>query len=292
MTFEYNFVEITTANAESTLPLLRGLHPNLTKAEIDRALNHQYQLFALQKQLQLLGVVGVHIYPHLSDVKRAWIHDLAVVKGEMYSEWTSILLTQIRDRCFSQDCSEIAIHIPIDNGIYHEFLLRENNQPFAYVYEWTDCAWTLSSKQIQLMNNVQCKEIEASEDMASELALLQHFHPGLTHASLIHAMSAGYRLFGLWIDRKLCSIATLIDYPHLQHGTCTWLQDGMTLPIKRYREVSFSLFRYVLDVCLRSGRSTIFVHARIKNKRIHRFYTEAGGRHIANAYKWKKFLSP
>ena len=284
---EYNFTEMTIADAHSTLALLRELHPHLTQAEIDRAIDNQYQLFVLQNEFHVLGVAGIHVYPHLSDTSRAWIHDLITVSDQASLEYKTRLLANIRNQYLSHECPEIAIHIPIDDERENAFFLKAAGQPFASVYEWTRSAWMSCTSPTQLVSNFQCREIKTRADQVSGLALLQHFHPALSQASLAHAIANGYRVFGLWNEGQLCSIASLIHYPHLTNGTCVWLQDGMTLPTKHYQQAASSLLGYVMDQCFNAGSLTVSVHARSKNKRIHRFYQAAGGRHIANAYKWK-----
>lgn len=288
---EYNFTEMTTLEAQSSLALLRELHHDLSKVDLDRALNNQYRLLALRKQTQLVGLAGIHLYPHLSDAKRAWIHDLISVREQESSKYKTILLAHIRNQFIGNECSEIAIHVPIDNESENAFFLKLIGRPFAYVYEWKRGAWTLQAQSTQSVDNFQCKEIKTPEDRVSELTLLKHFHPMISEASLTRATDNGYRIYGLWIDRQLCSIATLIQYPHLKNRTCAWLQDGMTLPTKDYKQAASRLFGYVMDSCFNVGNLTVSVHARIKNKRIHKFYETAGGRCIANAYKWKDHSS-
>ena len=217
---EYDFAEIKPLDIHTALPLLREAHPTLNKADIHDAMERHYRLFTLQKASQLVGVVGVHVYPHLSDLRRA--DNLA----------------------FSQET-------PSEDGFH-------------------------------------CKEIALAADMTSELALLRHFHSKVSQPSLARAMEDGYRVFGVWLDDQLCSVATLIQYPHLTHGTCSWLQDGVTLPIRNYREAASALLRYVLKACFTSGSSIVSVHGRIKNRRIHELYGALGAFYTANAYKQKK----
>jgi hypothetical protein len=284
---EYHFTEITTFNDRSTLTLLRQLHPNLTQEELERALANQYQLFTLRKDSQFVAVAGIHVYPHLTDTKRAWLHDLITVSDRASSEYKLTLIAHLRDRCLNQGCFELATHVPIDDAIENQFFLQAAGQPFALVYQWTNTSWRSASEQTSPLSEFQCREIKSSEDRASALTLLKHFHPALAKPSLTCAVKNGYQLFGLWLDGQLFSIATLIQYPHLKNGMCVWLQDGMTLPTKRYKEAASSLFHTVMDTCFRAGSLTITVHARISKKRIHRFYEAGGGHRIANAYKWK-----
>jgi hypothetical protein len=283
----YDFTQVSSPNDPLILALLGELHYDLTEAEIEWALSHHYRLFTLRRESQLVGVAGIHAYPHLTDTTRAWIHDLTTVEDQEFFERKSVLIAYLRDQCLSSECPELAIHIPVDKVIENQFFLQEAGQPFAFVYEWASSSWLSVSEPTSPISDFQCRELKTSEDIALGLALLRHFHPDITHSSLTQAMREGYRVFGLWIDDQLFSIATLIHYPHLKNGRCVWLQDGMTLPTRRYKEAASSLFRYVMNSCFRSGNLTVTVHARASNKRIHRFYEEAGGQHVANAYKWK-----
>jgi hypothetical protein len=302
---EYKFTEFAGLKDNSTFALLQERHPDLSQADIEWALTHPYQIFTLWKASQLVGVAGVHVYPHLSDTKRAWIHDWGTMDNSKDNPESfglkSVLITNLRNQCLSAQCSELAIHVPVDNAIENQFFLQEAGQPFALVYQWTSSSWLqiseqqLAEQQIseQTVPNThfQCRELKTLEDVASGLPLLKHFHPMVTQATLTdaigHAIGKNYRVFGPWVNEQLCSIATLIHYPHLKNGLCVWLQDGMTLPTKQYKETASSLFSYVMNACFRSGSPTVTVHAKVSNKRIHRFYEAAGGQRIANAYKWR-----
>jgi hypothetical protein len=88
---EYHFSETTTLDDRSTLALLQQLHSNMTDAELEWALTNQYQLFTLRKDSQSIGIAGIHVYPHLTDVKRAWIHELIVVNRAAF-EYKSMLI--------------------------------------------------------------------------------------------------------------------------------------------------------------------------------------------------------
>jgi hypothetical protein len=286
---EYHFTALTALD-DSTLAFLKELHPDLSKANIEWALTQQYQIFTLRKASQLVGVAGIHIYPHLSDTNRAWIHDWVTLENQKSFELKSMLLAHLRHQCLSLQCSELATHILVDSAIENQFFLQQTGQPFAFVYQWTRSSWLRFFEQTVPNSHSQCRELTTLEDMTSGLVLLRHFHPTVTQASLTDAMEKGYRIFGLWTDEQLCSIATLINYPHLKNGRCIWLQDGMTLPTKQYKEATSSLFSYVMNSCFKSGSLTVTVHAQVRNKRIHRFYEQAGGRRIANAYKWKTNL--
>jgi GNAT superfamily N-acetyltransferase len=284
---EYDFTQVSTPNNRLILDLLRKSLDDLTEAEVEWAMSHHYQLFTLRRGSQLLGVAGVHAYPHLTDTKRAWIHDLITVKDQGVFEYKSVFIASLRNQYLSPGCPEIAIHVPVDDESENQFFLQEAGQPFAFVYEWMSSSWLSVSEQAAPIDDFQCRELKTPEDMASGLVLLRHFHPDIAQSSLTDAVKEGYRIFGLWIGDQLCSTATLIYYPHLKNGICVWLQDGMTLPTRRYKEVASSLFRYILDSCFSAGSLTVTAHARTSNKRIHRFYEETGGQHIANAYKWK-----
>ena len=137
------------------------------------------------------------------------------------------------------------------------------------------------------VNSYQFKELKIGEQLEEVLKLLQYFHPNVSQENLIHAMEKDYRIFGLWIDNKLCSIATLIFYPHLHKHRRVWLQDGLVLPVKAYREATSKLLDCVLDFCFDNGISTVNLHVRVKNKRTQKFYQEKGGKYQANVYKWK-----
>ncbi|NJL21720.1 MAG: GNAT family N-acetyltransferase [Leptolyngbyaceae cyanobacterium SM1_3_5] len=251
------------------------------------ALANRYQLFTLRKDSQLVGAAGIHVYPHLTDTKRAWVHDLIVVSDRAAFEYQSLLIAHLRDRCFRDGCAELAIHVPIDDAIENQFFQQGIGQPFAFVYEWTSASWRSVHDRTSPMREPQYREIRTSKDIASGLALLTHFHSELTEASLAHAMENGYQIFGLWIDDQISSIATLIHYPHLKNKMCVWLQDGMVLPKRTYKEAASSLFHNVMNACFQSETLTVTVHARVRNRRIHQFYEAAGGHHTANAYKWK-----
>ncbi|MBE9100942.1 GNAT family N-acetyltransferase [Vacuolonema iberomarrocanum] len=284
---EYRFTKFTASDNLSALALLEELPHGLTEANLEFALANQYQIFLLKQESQLVGLAGIHVYPHLTDTNRAWIHDLITIKNQEPFELQSMLLASLRDQCLNRQCPELAIHILINNAIANQFFLREAGQPFAFVYEWSRSSWLSSAEQVPTMNDFQCREIKTLDDMASGLVLLTHFHPTITQISLADAMARNYRLFGLWMDEQLCSIATLIAYPHLNDGMCVWLQDGMTLPTRNYKAAASRLLFYILNDCFRSGYPTVTVHTRVSSKRTHRFYEAAGGYRIANAYKWK-----
>ncbi|WP_206740333.1 GNAT family N-acetyltransferase, partial [Anaplasma marginale] len=76
-------------------------------------------------------------------------------------------------------------------------------------------------------------------------------------------------------------------YPHLNDDRRVWLQDGMVLPVKGYRENASKLLDRVLNFCFNNGISTVNLHVRVKNKRTQKFYAEKGGKYRANVYKWK-----
>ena len=284
---EYRFTQFTASDKLSTLALLKELHHGLTEANLEFALANQYQIFLLKRESQLVGLAGSYVYPHLTDTNRVWIHDLVTIKDQEPFEFQAMLLAYLRDQHLNRQCPELAIHIPINNTIANQFFLREAGYPFAFVYRWTRFSWLSSAEQAPSMSDFQCREIKTLDDIASGLVLLNHFHPKVTQTSLTHAMVRGYRVFGLWIDEQLCSIATLIAYPHLNDGMCIWLQDGMTLPTRNYKTAASSLLFYVLNDCFGAGYPTVTVHTRVSSKRTHRFYEAAGGHRIANAYKWK-----
>ena len=290
MMTEYDFVEISWQDPQAALPLLQVKHPQVTQTTLHQALTADYHLWALSQASHPVGVAGFHLYPHLSDIQRVWLHDLITVDepggDPTHLGLRSKLLERVCNRCFSRGYSEVAMHAPVGDLFQQAFLRQVVGQPFAVVYEWTPETWATSTHQ-SLTSDFRCNAINTPAEITAALPLLTHFHPTISLATLIQAMKSGYRLFGLWLDNQLCSLATLIQYPHLTQGTGVWLQDGMTLPIKRYREVASSLLHHVLNDCFAAGISTVSVHARIKNKRIHRFYDAAGGRYIADAYKWK-----
>jgi hypothetical protein len=189
---------------------------------------------------------------------------------------------------FSIRCAEIATHVAVSVSASraNEFSQQEAGQPFAFVYQWTSSSWQLFTEQHPSTDNVECREIN-TEEIVSALPLLKHFHPQLDQAILARAMGKGYQVFGLWSNHQLLSIATWIRYPHLKNGMCVWLQDGMALPTKGYKEIASSLLREVMNACFGSGSPTVTVHAKVSNRRIRRFYEAVGGQYIANAYKWR-----
>lgn len=286
--FSDDFIEITAPNQHSSLKFLRKSYLTVDELTIVRAIENQYRLFGLLRSAELIGVSGVYFYPHLTDEKRAWVHDLITVEREESLEFKSELLAHIRNFCFANGCPEIAIHVPNDDSSSNEFYARSGGRHFALVFEWTKFSWSLIRSSLQDVDgDCEFSKLKAPEKVEEALELLKHFHPNISLTTLNNAMENCYQVFGLWVGGKLRSIATLIYYPHLVDEYRVWLQDGMTLPTKGYKHAASWLLACVLNECFENGCSKVTVHAQVQNKRIHKFYEEYGGVYTANAYKWK-----
>ncbi len=285
---KYNFIEITEPHQHSALEVLKKTYTTINEITIVRALKNQYRLFGLLRAAELVGVVGVHCYPHLTDKKRAWVHDIITVEGEESLVFKSELLARLQSFCFATECPEVAVHAPKDDIDSNEFYASVGWRHFACVFEWTKCSWSSIQSHVKKVNtNYDFKKLKFPEEIEEALDLLRHFHPNISLNGLNHAMEDGYQVFCLWMGGKLRSIATLIYYPHLVDEYRVWLQDGVTLPTKGYKEAACKLLTCVLNECFENGCSKVTVHAQVRNQRVHKFYEEYGGVYTANAYKWK-----
>ena len=195
-------------------------------------------------------------------------------------------LSRIRHYCFTRGCPQIATHVPINDGSASEFFVKEGGKHSALVYEWEKSS-RITRKHAQELGDYQFRGLKISEELDPVLEFLRYFHPTLSQETFRDAMNDGYQVFGLWMNSQLRSIATLISYPDLKENYHVWLQDGVTLPVKGYREAASRIFGCILDFCFDSGFSKVNLHVKLQNKRTIRFYEQKSGKYTANVYKWK-----
>ena len=292
----YDFIEIKIDNYHSALGLLNQLYGNISESSIICAIEGRYKLFCLLQNSEPVGIAIVYFYPHLRDGIRAWIHELIAIADDQSQEYKSQeyksqeykreLFTRIRDYCFARGCPQIATHIPINDDMKSEFFVKEGGKHSALVYEWKKSS-RIIRECAQELGDYQFREIKTSEQLDPTLEFLRYFYPTVSRETLRDAMNNDYRVFGLWMNNQLRSIATLISYPDLKEDYHVWLQDGMTLPVKGYREAASRIFDFILDFCFDNGFSTVNLHVKLQNKRTIRFYEQKSGKYAANVYKLK-----
>lgn len=297
---KYDFVEIAIDKHHFAFSFLNKLYGNISESTISRAIEGGYKLFCLLQNSEPVGIAAVYFYPHLTDGIRAWVHELTAIDDENSQEYKSQeyksqeykreLFTRIRHYCFTKGCPEVAIHVPVNDDSAAQFFGKEGGKHSALVYEWSKSSRiTISDipRGQQELGDYQFKEIKISDELDPALEFLRYFHPTVSRNTLRDAMNNGYQVFGLWMNTQLCSIATLVSYPDLKEGYRVWLQDGMTLPVKGYRQVASTIFDCILDFCFDRGFSTVNLHVKLQNKRTIRFYEQKAGKYTANVYKYR-----
>lgn len=124
-------------------------------------------------------------------------------------------------------------------------------------------------------------ELMTGEEWKQAWPVLAELRKDLTLAGFLFQrqplLSSGYRLFALFKDGEIVSVAGIVIHPHVTRQKDFWVHDLVTAEHARSKGYGLELMRFLEQLAADNGCTRLCVHTRAEREEARRFYEQKAG---------------
>ena len=141
------------------------------------------------------------------------------------------------------------------------------------------------------MSKTVIKEIHSEQEYIDAFDLIRHLRAHLSlesYLTLVREMSSrGYRMFGLFREGKVISVAGIEVMTNLYNLRHLWVYDLVTDASERSKGYGAQLLGYVEDFARQQSCTSVVLSSGISRADAHRFYQSAQYEGVSTVFKKK-----